>query len=53
MSDVERFYYACAKQVQNSRQWQELHPQEQIMLTQAINMIMQVVMNTQKFNQGE
>ena len=53
MSDVERFYYACAKQVQNSRQWQELHPQEQIMLVQAINMIMQVVTNTQKFNQGE
>jgi len=44
MSDVEQFYEAIRKKwPQPSRPWNELHPQEQMILIQAINMILQVL----------
>jgi hypothetical protein len=43
-NDVVDFYEAIRKKWPNpTRPWNELHPQEQMMLVQAINMILQVL----------
>ena len=43
MSDVEKYYKEMQKHFPNSRPWHELHPQEQMMIVQAINMTLQVL----------
>jgi hypothetical protein len=43
MSDVEAFWSAMAAKFGDTRQWHDLHPQEQMMVIQGINMILQVV----------
>jgi len=43
MSDVELYYATMRKHFPQSRPWHELHPQEQMMLVQAINMTLQVL----------
>jgi hypothetical protein len=44
MSDVEQFYVKlCAKWGKPCRPWNELHPDEQLMFVQGINMIMVVL----------
>ncbi len=43
MSDVEKYYAAMQKHFPQSRPWSELHPQEQMMLVQALNMTLQVL----------
>ena len=39
MSDVEKFYYAAQTKLGGNRKWHELHPQEQMMFIQSINVI--------------
>ena len=43
MSDVEKYYAAMRKHFPNSRPWEQLHPQEQMMIVQALNMTLQVL----------
>jgi hypothetical protein len=43
MSDVEKYYATMQKYFPQSRPWHELHPQEQMMIVQAINMTIQVL----------
>jgi hypothetical protein len=43
MSDVEKYYKKMQEHFPNSRPWHELHPQEQMMIIQAINMTLQVL----------
>ena len=42
MSDVERFYEAARKHFPASRPWSQLNVQEQMMIVQAINMILHI-----------
>ena len=42
MSDVERFYESARKHFPASRPWNQLHVQEQMILIQAINMILSI-----------
>ena len=48
-SEVEQFYAAICAKMGITRQWNELHPMEQMQFVQAINMILQVVHNEQRF----
>ena len=48
-SSTEQFYAAVCAKMQTGTPWNELHPQHQMMLVQAINMILQVVHNGQRF----
>ena len=43
MSEVEQYYAAMRKHFPNSRPWDQLHPQEQMMIVQAINITLQVL----------
>jgi len=43
MSDVEQYYKKMQEYFPNSRPWEQLHPQEQMMIVQAINMTLQVL----------
>lgn len=43
MSDVELYYKKMQEHFPNSRPWSELHPQEQMIIVQAINMTLQVL----------
>lgn len=49
MSPTEEFYYAVCKKMNITRSWGELHPIEQMQFVQAINMILNVVQNEQRF----
>lgn len=42
MSDVERFYEAARKHFPASRPWSQLTVPEQLMIVQAINMILHI-----------
>lgn len=44
-SETEQFYAAVCNKMQMGTSWNELHPQHQMMVIQAINMILQVVHN--------
>ena len=41
-SDVEQFFYAVQKKMQGNLLWQDLDPNQQIMFTQAVNIILQI-----------
>jgi len=44
MNEVQQFYEAIRKKWPvPTKPWEELHPQEQMMLIQAINIILQVL----------
>lgn len=43
MSDVEKFYEAIRSKYGSTRKWNELHPQEQMMVVQACNMLLDVL----------
>ena len=43
MNSVEKYYAAMQKYFPNSRPWHELHPREQMMIIQAINMTLEVL----------
>lgn len=43
MSDVEKFWAAMSAKFGDSRQWTQLHPQEQQQVIMGINLILQVV----------
>lgn len=43
MSDVERFWNAIAEKTGDSRKWNDLHPQYQMMVIQACNLIIAVL----------
>jgi hypothetical protein len=45
MSDVEKFYEAARLKCGSQRTWNQLHPQEQMMFIQAVNLINQVLFN--------
>lgn len=45
MSDVEKFFEAVAAKFGVQKKYHELHPIQQMQLVQAINMILQVVMD--------
>lgn len=45
MSEVEKFYEAIRSKYGSSRKWNELHPQEQMLVLQSINMLLQVLNN--------
>ena len=40
-SDVEKFFYAIQKQLKGNLFWQDLDQHQQIMFTQAVNIIIQ------------
>jgi len=42
MSEVEQYYTNMSKHFPNSRPWTELHPEQQMMFIQAINMILSI-----------
>ena len=48
-SSTEQFYAAICSKLGITRKWSELHPMEQMQFVQAINMILQVVHNEQRF----
>ena len=41
LSDVEKFFYAVQKKMQGNLTWQDLDQHQQIMFTQAVNIILQ------------
>lgn len=43
MSDVERFYYAMQKQINNGCKWHELPPEAQIAFTQSLNQLLSIM----------
>ncbi len=43
MSNLEKFYSAMATKWGSSRKWDDLHPQEQMMVVQAVNMLITVL----------
>lgn len=43
MNDVERFYEAARKHFPDSIPWKQLHPMQQMMVVQGVNMIMEVM----------
>ena len=45
MSDIEIFWKAIAAKFDNRRDWGDLHPNEQLLIIQAVNMILQVLNN--------
>lgn len=45
MSDVERFYEAARKHFPHARPWSKLHPMDQMVVMEAINMIIGVMNN--------
>jgi hypothetical protein len=45
MSDVERYWDAIRKHTGDTRTWHNLHPQEQQMIMQSINLMMMVISN--------
>ena len=45
MSDVEKYWQAIATKFGDSRSWGDLHPQEQMMIIQSINMVLAVLDN--------
>jgi hypothetical protein len=47
MSDVIKFWDAVRKHTNDPREWSMLHPQEQAVIIQAINMILSVMNNYQ------
>ena len=45
MSDVEKYYEAIRIKYGSTRKWNELHPQEQMLVLQSVNMLLQVLNN--------
>ena len=45
MSDIEIFWKAIAAKFDNHRDWGDLNLNEQLLIVQAVNMILQVVNN--------
>lgn len=45
MSDVIKFWEGIRKHTNDPREWNMLHPQEQVVIIQAINMILSVIDN--------
>lgn len=43
MSDVEKYWDAIRKHTGDTRSWNELHPNLQVMVIQSINMLLQVI----------
>lgn len=43
MSDVERFYYAMQKQINNGCKWQDLPPDAQVAFTNALNQLLGIM----------
>lgn len=43
MSQVEQFYEAMRSKYGSTRKWSELHPQEQMMVVQACNILLDVL----------
>jgi len=43
MSDIEKYYEAMRKHFPQSRPWNNLQPQEQMMIVQSFNMTIQVL----------
>lgn len=42
MSDTEKFYAAIVDKLGGTRSWEQLQPQEQHMIIQALNIMLQV-----------
>lgn len=45
MSEVEQYWKAIAKKFGDNREFTDLHPNEQMMIIQSINMLLQVLHN--------
>ena len=49
MSDVEKYWEAVRIKFGSTRKWSELHPQEQMLVLQSVNMLLQVLNNQQVY----